>query len=161
MYIEPFGKIDIGNLAEYYDGIIKIHGKSVEVDLNFESSSIEAIELKRIEEFIYDIDKLATQAFDEISRDFDLGENSKTVKFYLQHHLEQFSDEETIKIFGTKDIDKQTYFSALFIRRIGVYPEDNESYAVFDIQLPEEYTNYLLAVTFNNSGELSYLSMES
>lgn len=161
MDIVPFGKVDIENLEEYYDGELQIRGNPVEVDLNFESKSIEQSVLEKIEKFLHDIEAFANKSFEEISKDFDLGEESETARFYLQHHLEEFDEDEVLEIFGTKDVDKQTFIKNLSLRRIGIYPENDESYAVFDIQLPEEYTNYLTAVTFDSDGELSYISMDS
>ncbi len=161
MDFQPFGKIDIKNLEEYYHGDIQIHGNNVEIDLNFESESIEKSELDKIKQFINDIETIANRAFKEISKDFDLDEESETAKEYLQFHLEEFTEGEIIDIFGTIDIDKQTFLKQLKLQRIGLYPEDEESYAIFDIQLPEEYTNYLMAVTYDSVGQFLYISMES
>jgi hypothetical protein len=39
--IKPFGNIAPGNLEEYYDGKVTVGGNLVEIDLNFESESID------------------------------------------------------------------------------------------------------------------------
>jgi len=161
MNIEPFGNIDIENLEEYYEGKLQIQDDDVEIDLNFESKSIERSDLEKIKKFISGIETFTKKAFEEISNDYDLGAESETAVFYLQHHIEAFTEDEIMSIFGTKDIDKQTFLKNLTLYRVGFYPEDDESYAVFDIQLPEEFTDYLMAVMFNGDGEFSYISMES
>jgi hypothetical protein len=161
MYIEPFGDIDIDNLEEYYDSSLKVQGDNVEIDLNFESESIEGSDLEHINKFIPGIATFSKIAFEAISDDFDLGDNSETVRLYLQHHIEEFQDDTTKEVFGTTTIDKQTFLKHLKLYRVGLYPEDDESFAIFDIQLPRKYTNYLIAVTFDRDGELMHLSMES
>ena len=161
MEIEIFGKIDPNSPAEYYEGTVALGGNSVEIDLNFESEEIEKDVIESASDFLKSLDKFAEKAFGEISNDYDLGEESEAARFYLQHHIDELSEDELKDVFGTLDIDKETYFKALSIRRIGLYPEDDESFAVFDIQLPEDFTNYLMAVTFDQSGELSYISMDS
>jgi len=161
MYIEPFGNIDIDNLEECYDSLLEVQGDDVEIDLNFDSESIESSYLEHIKKFLSRIEILVKKAFEAMSDDFDLGEESEAVRLYLQHHLDEF-DEGTIKeVFGTTEIDKQIFFKNLKLYRVGLYPEDAESFAIFDIQLPRKYTNYLIAVTFDRDGEYSHISMES
>ena len=161
MEIVPFGKLDNSNLDEYYEGSIQIFGETVEIDLNFESESINNSMQTSISDLITNIEIMAKKAFEAISSDYDLDDDSETARFYLQHHLDQFNAEDTSKIFGSSDIDKNAYMSSLKLLRIGLYPEDEEENLIFDIQFPEEYTNYLMAVTFDNAGELSCISMDS
>lgn len=132
MEIKSFGEIDINELEEYYESSIQIQGDTVEVDLNFEMNSI----------------------------DYGKDKNSKTNQ-YLQHHLVSLGKERTVRVFGTKDITKKVFLDHLNLCRIGLYPEDDESYAIFDIQLPKNYTNYLLAITFDKKGNISDMSIES
>jgi hypothetical protein len=161
MYVEPFGNIDIGNLEECYDSLLEVQGDNVEIDLNFDSESIEGSDLEHIKKFLSDIEIFAEKAFKAISDDFDLGDESETVKFYLHHHLKEFQTDTIKEVFGTTDIDKQVFFRNLKLYRVGLYPEDDESFAIFDIQLPRKYTNYLIAVTFDRDGEFVHIAMES
>ena len=161
MNIKPFGKIDIENLEEFYEGSLDIQGNLVDVELIFDSDTIKTSEIKKLKNFIKNIKTFAQKALDELSKDYDLGENSQTVRQYLQHHLDQFSEDEIMNIFGSKDVDKDLFFTALSIKTISLYPEDSDSYAVFNAHLPEGYTNYSMAVTFNDKGKLSSISMES
>lgn len=161
MDIPPFGEINPSELDEYYDGEISINGTIINIDANFESEDIEESTLNHISSYLNNIQNETKKAFNEISNDWDLGEESETARFYLEHHINELKTEEIMSIFGKTDIDKETFLNSLQIIRIGLYPEDEESFAVFDIQFPEEYTNYLMAVTFNNEGKLSYISMDS
>lgn len=161
MNIKPFGEFDPQNLEEYYDGEIVINGNAIEVDVNFESESVDIDTLNNVSKYIDTIDAQIKMAFESLSEDYDLGEESETALFYLQHHKEELSNDELIKIFGTTEITKDTFFKNVAVSRVGIYPEDKESYSVIDIKLPDEYTNYIMAVTFGADGELSYISMDS
>ncbi len=161
MEILPFGKIDPKNIEEYYDGTVNIDGKDVEVDLNFESESIDNNLLKDVGRVISNIDSFANKAWSAISDDWDLDSESETVRFYLQHHLDEFNEEEVVKLFGTSAVDKSVFFNALSLVRIGLYPEDNEMFSVFDIQLSQELTDYLMSVSIGSDGQITGISFES
>lgn len=161
MEVPPFGEIEPSAPDEYYEGEISIDGKQINIDVNFESEAINESELETLSGYIKNIENESKKACEAIAKDWDLGEASETARFYLEHHMNEFTDDEIISVFGKSEIDKETYLNALKLVRIGLYPEDEESFAIFDIQLPEEYTNYLMAVTFNREGELSYISMDS
>ena len=161
MDIPPFGKIDSSELEDYYDGEISVMGNKTEVDLNFESESIDESKLIELNKYLGTIDTLSNKAFVAISEDWDLDDDSETARFYFQHHLEELDEEEIKSIFGNTEVDKSLFMKALHLVRIGFCPEDDDSYAIFDIQLPAEYTNYLMAVTFKSNGDLSYISMDS
>lgn len=161
MKIKPFGRIDPENVDECYDGEIKIDGAAVEIDANFESDSVDRSVLEELRDFLEDIESLVDDAFQAISDDFDLGRESETARDYLEHHLQQLTDKEKESLFGDSEVNRDVFLDCLVLRRVGLYPEDEESYVVFDIQFPEEYTNYLIAVTFDSNGDLLGTSMDS
>ncbi len=161
MEIEPFGIIDIDNLEEHYKGLLQVHDDNIEVDLNFELESIGISNLQLVQIFILSIETYADKSFEAISKDFDLIDKSKTSQLYLQHHLKKLNRDELKLIFGTTEVEKSTFLKHIKLYRIGFYPEDNKSFAIFDIQLPREYTNYIIAVTFNRNGEISHVTIES
>ncbi|MBD3674081.1 MAG: DUF2004 domain-containing protein [Planctomycetaceae bacterium] len=159
--IHPFGEIDPHDLDECYDAQIEVNGDPIEIDLNFESKTIEVDILKKVSQSIDAVDVQIQKAFEALSADFDLGEESEAALFYLEHHLEQLSDDEILKIFGSTEITKELFLKKIAVSRIGFYPEDEESFVVVDLKLPDQYTNYIMAVTFDAEGELSFISMES
>ncbi|MFD2231874.1 DUF2004 domain-containing protein [Alkalimarinus sediminis] len=161
MNISPFGKVDPENVKEYYDGNIKVGDENIEIDLNFESESISENLLVSVVNLIAQIKEFADIAWKAVSHDWDLDEESETARFYLQHHLEEFDEDEIIKLFGTTEIDKQTFIDALSLVRIGLYPEDEDMFAVFDIQFSQELTDYLMSVSLNQSGQVTGISFES
>nr|WP_321402032.1 DUF2004 domain-containing protein [uncultured Desulfobacter sp.] len=161
MYLEPFGNIDTDNLEECYDSLLYVHGDTIEIDLNFEAESIENTELEHVKKFLSGIEAFSEKAFKAISDDFDLGEKSEVVRLYLHHHLEEFEEDTIQEAFGATQIDKQIFLNHLKLYRVGFYPEDDGSFAIFDIQFPKKYTDYLIAVTFDRDGKLLRMSMES
>ncbi|WP_372364993.1 DUF2004 domain-containing protein [Candidatus Uabimicrobium sp. HlEnr_7] len=161
MEIPLFGQINSLEPKIYYEEKISISGNIVEIDLNFESNKIEDSLLVELSNYLKKLDTEVKKAFKAISEDWDLDEESETARFYLEHHLDVFSQNEIDKIFGTKEIDKTLFLNTLVLTRIGIYPENSESYAIFDIQFSKNFTDYLMAVTFNNLGELSEISMDS
>lgn len=161
MDIPPFGEIDADALEEYYETALKIKGKKVELDLNFESESVDEEVLASVESFIHELSVYAKRAWLALEEDWDLDAESDTTRFYLQHHLDDMDEAEALALFGTKDVSKQVFFDALSLVRIGLYPEDEDAFAVFDIQFSREITDYLLTVRFSVDGEVSDVSFES
>ena len=161
MEIQPFGQIDPQNLGEYYEATIQIGEIALELDLNFEVQSVDESMLIGIQAYIESIAKLIQAAMNAISHDYDLGEKSVAARLYLEHHVEVFTEEETLAIFGTTNISKDAYLQSLTVSRIGVYPEHSESYAVIDVMFPNTYTDYLISVTFDDNQNISSISMES
>jgi len=161
MLVKPFGEIDPDNLKDYYSGEITTSNRAINVDLNFEETKISKDNLLKVSNFIENINVFLEQAMKYISTDYDLGEDSETAQEYLSHHLEYMGAEEVNSLFGTKEVNKQLYFSKLQVYRVGFYPEESEDFVIIDIQFPEEVTNYLMAVTLDSKFELSFIGMDS
>lgn len=161
MNISPFGNIDPNNIEEYYDGRVKVDGKDIETDLNFESESVSENLIREVGKLTSKISEFAQLAWTAISEDWDLDSESETARFYLQHHLDEFSEEDVVKLFGTTNVDKSAFFNALSLVRIGLYPENDEMFAVFDIQLSQELTDYLMSVSISSGGQVTGVSFES
>jgi len=159
--VGPFGEINPSELEGYYDGEISVSGKNIDIDLNFESEEISESILNGVDLLLKEVEKLAHKTFMAVSSDWDLDDESETASFYLQHHLDEFEPAEITEIFGTTDINKSTFLNALSIERVGFYPENDESHVIVDIQFSKDVTNYLMAVNFDNKGELTEITMES
>ncbi|WP_373976082.1 DUF2004 domain-containing protein [Chitinibacter sp. SCUT-21] len=161
MQLADFPEFDPAELEECYESTVQLHGHEVNIDLNFDSDSIEGEALQQLQACLASLEQYPAKVMAAIADDFDLEEDEGAARFYLQHHLEQFSEEELQAIFGATDIDKSAFMAAIQLTRIGVYPDESEYFMVCDVQFPEEYTNYLLAVTFDQEGELVSIDMES
>ncbi len=164
--INPFGEIDINALEECYEAEITVEGNNgndiIELDINFEDEQTDDIEsLNAIKMFIDNMDKFVQKTMDILSEDFELAVDDGTARFYLEHHFEVCEKEELLELFATLDIDKPLFMSKLALYRVGFYPEDEESFAVFDVQFPRDFTDYLMAVTFDKNGNCLDISLES
>lgn len=161
MQICPFGEIDPKNVEEYYEGRLTIENSEVEVDLNFESKNVSEAVLSDASNFLSNSSSLVSNALKSIESDFDLEEESETARFYLSHHLDVCEKGEIVEFFGNATVDKQCFMSKLKAVRIGIYPEDKESFAVIDVKFPNEFSNYLMAVIFDSDGTVQEIAMES
>jgi hypothetical protein len=159
--VSPFGNIDSKNVEDYFEGKVKIGEDHIDIDLNFESESVTESLLAAVSNTVGQISEFASRAWKAISDDWDLNEESETARFYLQHHLDEFSEEEILKLFGTNKIDKEVFIKALSLVRIGLYPEDEDMFVIFDIQLSQELTDYLMSVSISQEGQVTGISFES
>lgn len=157
----PFGEINTDELEELYESEIQIAGTTIDVDLNFEDESVDENRIKIVQKFIEDAAGLKTSALDFLLKDFEEGDNPEGTKLFMDHHLEELEEDDIVSVFGSTDIDIHLFLSKLVLRRIGFYPDDEYEFAIFDITLPNELTNYILTVYFDQSGKVSYVSMES
>ena len=161
MRVDPFGNLDPDDLEENYEGEIQVGDQAIKCDINFESEAVEPGILQSAAEFVVGLDRLIPIAFEALSRDFDRGEESEAARMYLEYHLEEFSDDELKEVFGTKNVSKKVFLQSINASRIGLYPQDAEAYAIVDVMLPRQYTDYLLSVTFNAKAEVMSVAMES
>ncbi len=158
-----FGKLSSDNLEEYYDVDIDFKGSKVQVDLNFENNSIDRSTVDTLKNFIENIEK-----FDKLNKVYILNdyhdEEGDTVKFYMEHHLQEMEEDELSALidFENKTIDpEQQLLAKLELVRIGLYPDSEDSFAIFDYSIGEDITNYLVVINTDASGQLAYMTMES
>ena len=158
-----FGQIATDNLEEFYDVDINFNGNKLQIDLNFENKNIEFSQLEKVKLFIENLEKFNKQNKSYILDDYN-DEDGDTVKFYLEHHLEELEKEELSKIINVEDDtteQEKQLLAKLNIVRVGLYPDSEDTFAIFDYSIGEEITNYLVVINTNETGELDYMSMES
>jgi len=158
-----FGSINPASLEEYYEVDIKFEGNEVQIDLNFENKEIDPSKLETLRKFLENIEELDKQNKGYINKDYK-DKNGDTVKFYLEHHLEEI-DEETLSSlidFNNKSIEpEKQLLSKLHLIRIGLHPDNDEAFAIFDYSIDPEFTNYLVVIHTDKNGKLDYMTMES
>jgi hypothetical protein len=74
---------------------------------------------------------------------------------FVRHHIEEIDGEYWKKHLGTEKPLPKKVLEILVFR--GNWDED----CVFDFTLPEEATDYVISVRFNEEGEVEEISMES
>lgn len=158
-----FGQLDTSNLEEYYDVDITLNGHDFQIDLNFENKTIDAQRLDKVKEFIEKIAELDTKNKTYIDEDYN-DEEADTVKTYVQHHLEEIDREALTALvdFDNKTVDPEKQLvKQLHLVRMGLYPDSEDQFAIFDYSIGAELTNYLVVINTDEEGNLEYMTMES
>lgn len=147
----------------YWQFDLPMRSGIVPVDINVDGDALTQSLFDEIKPFIADAAR-----FDEIARDAfkadDAANPEGTVSTYLSHHAEELGVKDLLRIFGTADPDDlgiDHLLDALQLKRIGLYPGSEDYSAVFDYTIDAEVTDYILAVEFDEDGELFGISMDS
>lgn len=159
MKLPYFDEITPSEVEEYYEAQAELEGRIVDLDLNFEAESIDVDSLRPVAAFLTLLREMVSHGRSAIAADFDLGDNSTVVKDYLAIH--ESIGGEIRDTLGDPPVSKTRFLSALNIDRIGIYPEEKDGFAIIDFILGDGITNYLIVVTFNTSGEITDLGIES
>lgn len=152
----PFGQIDLSNPEEVYEASVTVGEQEIVLDLNFEGAEISQGLADRIEGFVAQLPAIARRNQEALRADLKSGD---TVIDYLNHHrklLEELSGEKT-----TGPLQGETFLPALHLVRVGIYPENEDCFAVFDYTLGQELTDYLVVLLVREDGTLNYMTMES
>jgi len=158
-----FGVLDPSSLEEYYDVDIDFNSTKIQIDLNFENSTIDIKRLEIVKQFIENIRIHDLKNRKYIQDDYD-DEEKDTVRFYMEHHLEELATDDLDALIGpgvkTPDKSKQL-LKNLRLVRVGLYPDSAEQFAIFDYSIGKELTNYLVVINTDENGNLDYMTMES
>jgi len=161
--LSHFGDIDPENLEEYYDVDIDFDGHKIQIDLNFEDIHIDSKRLDIAKRFIDNISEFDKQNKKYIEQDY-ADEDGDTVRTYVEHHLEDMDKDE---LSGLVDFDNAVtspeiqLMNSLRLKRVGLYPDEESHFAVFDYSIGRELTQYLVVINIDENGNLDYLTMES
>ncbi len=158
-----FGKINLADLDSCYDAETVFNGKEIQLDLNFEKTSMGIRNMYAVKNILDNLDAFDKQNKQYILRDFE-DENGDTVKFYLEHHLEVAEEEELAAFIDLNDKTSEPIrqlFGKIHLKRVGFYPENEGGFAIFDYSLGEDFTNYLIVVITDKDGKLKEMTMES
>jgi Protein of unknown function (DUF2004) len=158
-----FGMLDTAALDEYYDADIDFNNGTIQADLNFEAKTIDVKRLEVVKHFIENIRIHDINNRKHIAQDFD-NEDGDTVRFYIEHHLEELATDDLNQLVGTnkKSADRpRLLLQQLHLVRVGLYPDSADQFAIFDYSIGQELTNYLVVINTDENGNLDYMTMES
>lgn len=158
-----FGNLVTDNLEEYYDVNIEFDGNEIQIDLNFENKTIDTITMDKVKNFIENIEKCDKLNKTYILNDYN-NEDGDTIKSYLEHHLEEVEKEELSNLINFDDKTTEPelqLLKKLKLVRVGLYPDNEDTFAIFDYSIGEEITNYLVVINTDEQGQLDYMTMES
>lgn len=77
---------------------------------------------------------------------------------FVSHHLEELDSTYWKKFFSTETPEPQRILDSLVLHS---HWGGDEEIDVFDFTLPEEATNYVISVNFDENGDVSCITMES
>ncbi|BAP33383.1 uncharacterized protein CHSO_4346 [Chryseobacterium sp. StRB126] len=158
-----FGQLSTDNIEEYYDATINLNGNEVQIDLNFESENTDGAKLDQIKNYLENIEPINKLAQNYILEDYH-NEDGDTVKLYLEHHLEEVEQDKlsTLINFDDSTVEpEQQLLTKLELVRIGLYPDNEDGFAILDYSIGKEITDYLVVINTDQNGQLDYMSMES
>jgi hypothetical protein len=89
-----------------------------------------------------------------------LDEDESAVSLFASHHLEQMDSAYWSKHAGTPRPTVRQVVDLLELRSHWG-DDDEDGIDVFDFTLPDEATQYIIAVRFGKDGEIEEISMES
>ncbi len=155
-----FGILDAEALDEYYDVDIDFNNSTIQVDLNFDAKTIDIKRLEVVKYFIENIRIHDISNRKHIVHDFD-DEDGETVRFYIEHHLEELATDDLNQLIGTnkKTADRpRLLLQQLHLVRVGLYPDSTDQFAIFDYSIGH---NYLVVINTDENGNMDYMTMES
>lgn len=161
--LSHFGNLDSESLEEYYDVEIDFNNSEIQIDLNFDNKSIDIKRLEIAKQFIDNIRIHDLNNKKYIQKDFD-DRNADIVRLYLEHHLQELALDDLDNLIGanSKSTDQPTrLLNKLHLVRVGLYPDSDEQFAIFDYSIGKELTNYLVVINTDENGNLDYMTMES
>ncbi|MEO7444905.1 MAG: DUF2004 domain-containing protein [Ferruginibacter sp.] len=159
--ISHFGYIDTQELQLLYLGEMELHNTTVQLDLNFENTSIDEDKFSLIQQFIENI-----RIHDLTNKKYILenyeDENEDAVIDYINHHIKTLPTDDLVTLTGahSKSNEKpQLLMKKLKLARVGMYPQD-KAFAVFDYSLGTGLSEYVIAVNTDENGNLLSIFME-
>lgn len=159
--LTSFGEIDSDNLEEYYDAEITINGRVIEVDISFDEKSIAIDKLKKINNWLADVQKLDELGLTTIRNDYSSGD---TVKEYIKYHLDELDGDDLKTLINQAKAGKTKEEKLLYsikLKLIGFYPHTDERFVNLDYTLDNDLTDYLVVLDFTEDGNLHYITLES
>jgi hypothetical protein len=158
-----FNELDTDNLDSLYEAESVLNGRSFKIDLSFDNGKIDTDRLKAVEQLIIDIAAFDNKNKAYIAKDFADNEFD-TVRTYVEHHLEELDNEQLKHIAESNNSGfspENLIMNSLHLVRVGLYPDHDEQFAVFDYSIGKNLTQYLVVIVTDKNGNLKEMAMES
>lgn len=160
--LKYFGEIDLNNTEQYLDVATTINGKEISIDLNIIEEKISRETIQPTVTFLENLSKIEKIAHDKVLQDY---ENGDVVRDYIEHHIEELNDEELksleVESTDSTEIKKEKFLNKIHIKRIGLYPEELDSIAIFDYTINDDLTQYLIVLKFDSNMKFVEIYTES
>jgi hypothetical protein len=106
----------------------------------------------------HEIQKREVAARAAIKRAFNPADEESEVALFVSHHLKELDSAYWQKHFSTAKPDSQSILDSLVLQS---HWGGDDELKTFDFTLPDDATNYLISVSFDEDGDVSGISMES
>ena len=162
-------KLDLKNMPdiEYEKGEdIWLEPEDINKDFGIsisEELTVSDEEMSRAASYIDNSQKFKEKALDflKLNSEDNTRDYYDVVNDFLVFHREESEPEDLTELFGKYDPDLKTMFSALKMRHINIYKDNEGVQYIFDFGFDEEYSDEVLAVYFDNDENISFVSHES
>ena len=98
-------------------------------------------------------------AIDAIKNIFGTPKGEDGVNLFVEHHLEEIEKSYWKKHLKSDSPEPQSILDILVVD--SHWGDDEEEIENFDFTLPEDATNYMICVNFNDDGQVEEITMES
>lgn len=105
-----------------------------------------------------EINRRTKLAFSSIQRAFGTEEDEYGATLFVSHHLEEIEKEFWKKHIGTTEPEPKQVLDILVLRS---HWGEEDGVDTFDFTLPEDTTNYVISVSFDEEGKVEDITMES
>jgi hypothetical protein len=105
-----------------------------------------------------EIERRKSAARAAINKVFGTPADKYGVTLFISHHLKELDSDYWKKHLGTETPDPQTVLELLEFKKHWDGPDEIDT---FDFTLPEDVTNYVICVKFDEFGKVSEVAMES
>ena len=161
---KKFGTVEIDENNGFYDriNISMAHQGVVNCGLNVcESITKDPAHAEKASKLVDSLDELDRKAREAVKKDYD-GNNNGTVGYYLRFHLNELDSEFWEATFpGVAEIDELFVLSHLKLNSVGLHTEDGAVHVNLDYVINFDFSDELIAVYFDEDGEIIAVSHES
>ncbi len=159
--VEPFGQIDISN-DDYWEAAVSYRGQDLSLDLNTDQRKVADAGVTQANLLLSNIQELDAKAREAISEEH-LDTEGDARLFHTHHHDCVDSEAWHREIGESKppEDDWDGFLNQCRLKRIGIYIEDKDQFAILDYTLGEQLTDYTLSVVFDATGQARSVMMES
>lgn len=161
--LQYFGKLNLHDLEDFYSAVVKLNGKTVTIELEFEDSTIDARRLKKIQKLLLDLEE-----YDAANRQFFVDHYTEdatdTVGLYLKKYTKSSLKKKLSTLVDT-NLDEQQIDLQLLDKieliDVHLYPEDSDTYIAFDYVIGAEDNPYKLVFSYDKDLEVDDLVIEN
>lgn len=105
-----------------------------------------------------EVERRKAVALDAIKRTMNKKEGEQNVGLFVAHHLQELDAAYWKKHAGSPNPSPTAVLKLLELRS---HWDGKDDMGVFDFTLPDDVTNYVISVRFDENGKIKDISMES